>query len=219
VRITQPINEANLIPLKGNTHPLVQARFDRGPVPESSPTGHIMLVLQRSAAQEASLKEYLASLQDESSSNYHRWLTPAQFGASFGVASLDLETIEQWLQGHGFKVEGVPQGRNIIQFSGTMGQLEGAFHTSIHVYEINGEHHFANVSDPKIPAALAPVVLGVAHLNDFHPTSLSQPSAIGIYDASTKSIKPQFTLFNGTTPYLYSIPPMPQPFTTPRTLN
>ena len=205
-RITRPIDEADMKPLKGNTHPLAQARFDRGPVAESTPTGHIMLVLQRGATQDAALKEYLASLQNPSSSYYHRWLTPAQFGASFGVSDSDVTTIEQWLQGHGFKIEGVPQGRNIIQFSGTVGQLENAFHTPIHIYEINGERHFANVRDPEIPATLAPVVLGVTHLNDFHPKSLSKPGAVGTYDASTRSIKPQFTLFNGTTPYLYVDP-------------
>jgi hypothetical protein len=48
-RIVAPIFETNLASLKGNVHPLAQARFDRGPAPMSTPTGRIMLVLQRSS--------------------------------------------------------------------------------------------------------------------------------------------------------------------------
>jgi subtilase family serine protease len=36
---------------------------------------------------------------------------------------------------------------------------------------VNGERHIANASDPKIPAALASVVVGVSSLHDFMPKS------------------------------------------------
>ena len=210
-RITEPrisgrIDETVLVSLKGNIHPLAQARFDQGMAPASAPTGRVVLVLRRSEAQQASLNEYLASLQDRSSPNYHRWLTPAQFGADYGVGTTDLQTVQVWLQRHGFKIEEMPQGRNLIAFSGTIGQVERAFHTSIHSFDVNGEHHFANISDPKIPAALAPVIQGIAYLNDFHPKPQSTRGSTGIYDSSTKTIKPDFTLFSGTTPLLYTDP-------------
>jgi hypothetical protein len=35
-----------------------------------------------------------------------------------------------------------------------------------------GQEHIANATDPRIPAALAPVVVGVASLRDFMPKSL-----------------------------------------------
>jgi len=205
-RISQPVSDVDLVTLKGNTHPMLQARYDRGPVSESMPTGRIILVLRRSAAQTESLKSYLASLQDSSSPNYRHWLTPAQFGATYGLDQADLDTVEQWLQGHGFKIEKVPQAKNVIEFSGTIGGLETAFHTAIHSFDIDGERHYANVSDPQIPSALAPVVQGVAHLNDFHPKTQNRLSATGQYDAASRSIKPTFTLFDGTTPLLFTDP-------------
>jgi hypothetical protein len=206
LRVTQQVDEMHLVPLKGNTLPLARSRFDRGAVAESTPTGHVTLVLRRSADQEQSLKSYLDSLQNSASPNYRKWLTPAQFGASFGIGDADLQAVEQWLQSHGLKIEKVPQGRNMIQFSGTVGQLQSTFHTSIHSFEINGEHHLANVSDPQIPAALAPVVQGLAHLNDLHPAPQSIQGSTGIYDAATKTIKPAFNLFSGSTPTLYVDP-------------
>jgi subtilase family serine protease len=58
----------------------------------------------------------------------------------------------------------------VIDFSGTAGQITEAFHTEIHHLSVNGQPHVANMSDPRIPAALAPTVVGVVSLHDFRPT-------------------------------------------------
>ena len=60
----------------------------------------------------------------------------------------------------------------MIDFSGSAGQVREAFHTPIHNLDVNGEAHIANMSDPQIPAALAPVVTGIASLNDFKPSPM-----------------------------------------------
>lgn len=93
-RVFAPIDESNRLTLPGNLHPMAVARFDRGPAPISSPTGRINLVLQRSAAQQQALTQYLADLQNPSSPSYHKWLTPAQYGAQFGISDSDLATVE-----------------------------------------------------------------------------------------------------------------------------
>jgi subtilase family serine protease len=56
-----------------------------------------------------------------------------------------------------------------IDFSGTAGQVLAAFHTEIHYLQARGATHFANMSDPQIPAALASAVAGIVSLNDFMP--------------------------------------------------
>ena len=66
-------------------------------------------------------------------------------------------------------MESVTKGKTFIEFTGTAGLVRNAFHTEIHNYVVNGEKHIANSSDPQIPAALVPVVAGVASLNDFFP--------------------------------------------------
>lgn len=164
-RITQAIDPANLIVLKGNVHPLAQAQFDRGPAPSSLALNRMLLVLKRSPDQEAALESLLDQQQDKSSPNYHNWLTPQQFGQQFGPADQDVQTIVSWLESQGFRVDRVANGRGIIEFSGTAGQLQNAFHTEIHNYSINGKNYVANSTDPQIPAALAPVIAGVASLN------------------------------------------------------
>jgi hypothetical protein len=206
-RITAPIDETNRVALPGNVHPLAQARFDVGAAPGSMGTGRILLVLQRSAAQQQALTQYLADVQNPSSPSFHKWLTPAQYGAAFGIGDSDLQTVESWLQAQGFKVEKVPQGRNVIQFSGTVGQVASAFHTSIHAFSVAGATHYANISDPQIPAALAPVVAGVGPLNDFRPKPEFIKGGTGHWDAATHRIVPDLTLFNGSgEPFLFVDP-------------
>jgi Pro-kumamolisin, activation domain/Bacterial Ig-like domain (group 3) len=166
-RIVQPVNEGERTVLKGNIHPLARPQFDRGPAPGDLPMSRMLLVLKRSPEQEAALLTLLDDQQDKASRNYHRWLTPEEFGQQFGPNEQDMQTVTSWLQAHGFEVAKIAKGRNVIEFSGSAAQVEEAFHTSIHKYVVNGEEHWANSSDPEIPTALTPVVAGVHTLYNF----------------------------------------------------
>jgi subtilase family serine protease len=173
-RITHAVDESRLTVLHGNTHPLARPEFDRGAAPASLPMDRMLLVLKRSPEQEAALEKFMAEQQDPSSPNYHHWLSPQEFGQQFGPADQDIQTITSWLESHGFRVGNVSNGRTVIEFSGTAAQVQEAFHTTIHRYVLpNGEEHWANSSDPAIPAALAPVVVGVHGLHNFFPKPMS----------------------------------------------
>ena len=166
-RITQAIDEKQLVILKGNVHPLAQPKFDLGAVSDAQPLDRMLLLLQRAPEQEAALRQLLDDQLALNSPKHHAWLTPEQFGAQFGTTDADLQAITTWLGSKGFHAIQVGPGRTAIQFSGTAGQVRDAFHTEIHRYVVNGAQRFANSSDPQIPAALAPVVAGVVSLHNF----------------------------------------------------
>jgi Pro-kumamolisin, activation domain/Bacterial Ig-like domain (group 3) len=170
-RITQAVDNAQLTVLKGNVYTLARAEFDRGVAPSSLPMERMTLVLRPTPEQAAGLATLLDEQQDQSSPNYHKWLTPMQFGQQFGASEPDIQTITSWLQSQGFQVNHIANGRNVIEFSGTAGQVQQAFHTAIHKYsvpsEAGNEEHWANSTDPQIPTALAPVVAGIATLHNF----------------------------------------------------
>jgi pro-kumamolisin-like protein/Big-like domain-containing protein len=189
-RITQAIDEANLVVLRGNTHPLALPKYDQGAASASLPMQRMLLVLQRSPQQEAALDQLLEQQQDNSSPNYHRWLTPQQFGADFGPAAADIQTITTWLQSHGFQVTRASKGGIVIEFSGTAGQVQEAFHTSIHKYVVNSQQQYANSSDPQIPAALVPVVAGVRSLNNFPAKPMNHPAGVFRRDKDSGKILP-----------------------------
>ena len=166
-RITEPIDASHRITLVGNTHPLARPEFDRGAAPDQQPLERMLLVLQRSPEQDAALLRLLDEQQTKSSPNYHRWLTPQEFGAQFGPADADVQAVTAWLESQGFQVNRVAAGRTVIEFSGSAGQVRDTFRTDIHKYAVTGGEYWANAGDPQIPAALAPVVAGFASLNNF----------------------------------------------------
>ena len=125
--------------------------------------------MKRSAAQQTDVQHASTQQQDPTSPNYHKWLTPDQYADRFGVSSSDMSKITEWLSSQGFTVGHAARARNWISFSGTAQQTRNAFQTQIHRYNVNGAVHYANASDPAIPAALADVVAGIRGLNDFHP--------------------------------------------------
>ncbi len=192
-RITQRIDETNLVTLKGNRHPLAKPQFDQGAAADSMPVNRILVLLQRSPEQETALRQLLDQQKSSSSPNFHQWLTPAQFGQQFGPSDADIATVTSWLQSHGFTVNRVSAGRTVIEISGTAGQIRNAFHTELHKYVVNGESHWANNADPQIPAALTPVVAGFVSLNNFPKKALHESWAARRLPPNPETKKPELT--------------------------
>jgi subtilase family serine protease len=200
-RITQAIDETQLVTLKGNVHPLARPEFDQGAASDSMPAMRMLLLLQRSLDQETALRALMDQQQDKTSSNYHSWLTPQQFAKQFGPVDADIQAVTGWLASEGFQNIKVGTGRTVIEFSGNIGQVRNAFHADIHMFVVRGETHHANVSDPQIPAALAPVIKGVVGLHDFRPKSLLQRAANFHKDKATVAGKgPSVTFTAGCGP-------------------
>jgi hypothetical protein len=91
--ITQEIDEAKLIVLRGNTRPEANRGNDRGYVGDDFPLEHMFLQLKRSPEQEQALEEYLDELTDRNSANSHQWLTAIDLGQTYGVSDADIEKI------------------------------------------------------------------------------------------------------------------------------
>ena len=175
-RIVDAIDESNLVQLTGQTHPLAVPKYDAGAVEDGFLMPHMFLQLRRGAEQEEALERSIDERQDPYSASYHQWLTAEDLGRNFGPAQGDVETISQWLSSHGLQVNSISKNGLTMDLSGTAGQVREVFHTEIHKYVVNGTQHIANVSDPLIPAALAPVVVGVVSLHNFMPkTALMKP--------------------------------------------
>ena len=168
-RIVGPIDESNRVALEGNVRPEARLEHDRGRVAESFPMEHMLLQLKRSAEQEKAVEQFIEELHAQTSPNFHSWLSAQQFGERFGLAQPDLDAITAWLQSQGFRVNFIYPSGMLIDFSGTAGQVRKAFQTEIHHLDVKGERHIANMNNPRIPAALAPVVSGVVSLHDFRP--------------------------------------------------
>jgi VCBS repeat-containing protein len=194
VLITQNVDESKLATLPGNTRPeAMMKQNDRGRVADSYPMAHMMLQLKRSADQERDLQAYIDDIHDSTSPNFHHWLLAKDFGQRYGLAQQDLDTISRWLESHGFTVNVVYENRLLIDFSGSAGQVREAFHTEIHNLNVKGEKHIANMTNPRIPSALAAAVSGIVSLHDFKPHAMYRP-------------KPDYTFTEGGQP-VYAVVP------------
>jgi len=183
--LTQAVDERALVTLKGNTHPEANAKNDRGPVSGDFPLEHMMLQLRRPPELQKALEKFIDQLHDRRSPNFHRWINAEEFGEKYGLAQADLDTITRWLKSHGFTVNLVYRNGMVIDFSGTARQVAEAFHTEIHRLDVKGEKHIANMSDPQIPAALAPAVVGLVSLHDFRPQPLNHPRVSPNYTSAS----------------------------------
>ena len=138
----------------------------------------MLLQLKRAPQLEKEFEQYIETLADKSSPNFRHWMLAEEQGEKYGLAQEDLDAITGWLQSQGFTVGYVYPNRMVIDFSGTAGQIREAFHTEIHYLEVNGEQHFANMSDPRIPRALAPAMVGVVSMNNFRPHAMLKSSTL-----------------------------------------
>jgi hypothetical protein len=161
------VDSSSVSAIPGNVSPRLAVAKDLGLAPAAQPIQRMSLRFNLTPAQQASLTQLLANLQDPSSSQYHQWLTPEQFGAQFGLAPADLAQVTQWLTAQGFTITAVGRGNEFIQFSGTVGQANQAFHTQLHSVQLGTETHLANYTAPMLPQAIANVTAAVTGLTDF----------------------------------------------------
>jgi hypothetical protein len=204
--VTEAIDESKLVTLHGTVHPLAQARYDQGPVPDSFPAQRILLILNRPAEREAGLQQFLRTVHTAGNASYHQWITPEQYGRQFGPADSDVQIATSWLAAHGFTVAGVSKGKRLIEFSGTAGQVREAFHTQLHQYNVQNEIHYANANDLAIPQALAALVYGVSPLNNFRAKPYVRSAGTASYSPLTNRVTPQFTDPDGATRF-YALAP------------
>ena len=177
-RISGRITAGQRIRLAGNIHPKALPENDQGPVDPNLQLSRVTIVLQPSAAQQAALDQLLHDQQDPSSPNYHHWLTPEEYADRFGVSQNDVNQMVAWLKSQNLTVAGVSRGRDWIAVSGSASTVEQAFDVPIHHYLVNGKTHFANASEPSVPAALKGIVAGIRGLNNFRLKPASKPRSL-----------------------------------------
>src|SRR5260370_26255813 len=157
----------------------------------------MLLQLKRSPEQEKALQQFIDELHTKGSPDFHQWLTAQEFGERFGLAKPDLDAITAWLESHGFRVNVVYPSGMLIDFSGTAAHVRTALQTEIHYLNVKGENHVGTISDPRIPAALPPVVAGIVSLHAFRPHAMHH-----LHKAS-----PEFTFVDSVSHITYALVP------------
>ena len=132
-----------------------------GPVSESQPIGFEIILAPSHPEELASL---LHSLYARGSSEYHQWLTSAQFAQRFDPAPVAISQVEEWLAGKG--VRSSYRSGFAIRVSEPAKVVESALGVSLEDYRLAAgqQVHVANGA-PLLPTTLAASVVSVVGLD------------------------------------------------------
>jgi subtilase family serine protease len=110
---------------------------------------------------EAELDQLILDQSNPKSANYHRWLTPQEFGQRYGARPEAYQATINWLRDAGIKVTRAWKNRLGLEFEGDPASFERAFGVHMNVYDLEGETHYANENSPQLPAEFADEVVNV----------------------------------------------------------
>ena len=126
----------------------------------------VSLALQNASGAAAIVR----AVSDPTSSQYHHYLTDAQWEASYGPSQAEVAAAKSWLRSAGFTVGAVPSDRLFVQASGTAAQVEKVFGTTLGLYTVNGHTVRLANSTLSIPSSIAGTVSGVVGVNQYVAT-------------------------------------------------
>ncbi len=113
------------------------------------------------------LSAFIAGLSDRSSPLFGHFLRRGQFGARFGPSLAEVAAVQNALRAQGLSPGPVTADRLAIPVTGTAAAIEKGLGTALASYRLpGGRVVYANSAVPRLAAAAAPYVAGVAGLND-----------------------------------------------------
>ena len=129
----------------------------------------------------AELTRLLADQQDPASPDYHRWLTADEFTARFGPTDADLARVARWLKKKGFALKSADASTREITFTGSVAQAQTGF--AVKIAATRDGRNYANTTDPKVPADLAPLIESIDGLDNM----LHSKAVVSKRDSSASS--------------------------------
>ena len=143
-----------------------------------SRSARLDLAIGLSLRNQNELDRLLREIADPSSPNYRKYLTGEQFAERFGPLESDYQAVIAFAESQGLKVTATHPNRMIVDVTGTVEQIEGAFQIGLTAWTDSARGSFyAPDREPSVDASLP--ILDVTGLDNYltpRPMSLrSQP--------------------------------------------
>src|SRR5262245_42531968 len=164
---------ATPVGIPGSVSPLVAQATDLGPAPASE-THRIVVAL--ALRERDALDDFLRDVADPASPRYRRFLTPEEFNARYAPKAANEQELVAYLEQNGLRVSERFPNRLLVGATGSAGAIEQAFGITLHHVRLGGRDHFAAFEEPRFPAHLADVLIGIFGLDDLsemHPRARS----------------------------------------------
>ena len=116
---------------------------------------------------QSDLTGLLGRLYDPSSSDYRHFLSVAQFTEAFAPTVQDYQAVVNFAKANGFTVTDTPPNRLLVDFSGSVAQIEKAFHVRMTIYQHPTENRTFYSPDREPSLDLRVQVAHIAGLDNF----------------------------------------------------
>lgn len=158
--------------LHGHVPSIVAQLLSNGAPP---PTNRLNLAIGLPLRDAKGLDDFLVQLCHPTDSNYQHYLTPDQFTEKFGPTQADYEAVVAFARQNRLTVRATHANRLLLDVSGSVADIEQAFHISLRTYPHPAEARdfYAPDSEPTVNANLP--IIDISGLNNYilpHPKSL-----------------------------------------------
>lgn len=132
------------------------------------------------------LTNLLYQLSDPASPNFRQYLTPQQFTDQFGPSEADYQAVMTFARANGLTVTVKHANRVLLDVSGSVGDIEKAFHVTLRQYQHPKEARTFYACDVEPSLDLATPILTIRGLNNYQlpypkyhkPTALAKPNDV-----------------------------------------
>jgi subtilase family serine protease len=101
---------------------------------------------------------------------YQQFLTPSRWEARFAPTQASVNQVTSFLTQNGFTVEDVSADRMAVEATGTAGQVEQTFGTTLSYHTVAGNSLLLAGQNLSVPGGIAGVLAGVSGVNDIKAT-------------------------------------------------
>jgi len=130
------------------------------------------------------LENFLQELYSPSSPSYHQFLTVEEFTARFGPSQSDYDAVIRFAQENGFTVTSGSRNRMLVQVTGTVGNVEKAFHVQMGLYQHPTENRTFYAPDREPTVNLSFELWNISGLDNF---SIPRPNLVRQDAAAAKA--------------------------------
>ncbi len=147
----------------------VSARADAKWISRMPSSQRLNLAITLPLSNEEQLDALLQQLYDPASPRYRQFLTVPQFTEQFGPGVVDYQRVIGLMQSYGLTVTATTPNRVVLDVSGTVANIEQAFHVTMNLYQHPTENrtYYAPDVEPSVEAGFP--VLGINGLNNYAP--------------------------------------------------
>jgi subtilase family serine protease len=158
--------------LRGHTAP---ASAVARPLGRLAPTNSLRLAIGLPLRHQEALTNLLHQLYDPANPSFHHFLTPPQFTAAFGPAETDYRAVLDFARSNNLAILSTYPNRALLEVTGTVSDIEKAFHVNLHLYQHPSESRtfYAPDIEPSVDSDIP--VLFIGGLSSYqmpHPASL-----------------------------------------------